>query len=74
MELVEFERVYETFRAFHAEFAADFGRKQWREHSEAYLQGLLVQSEERRNAEYNTRQPDQERPGHRQLGQADLHQ
>lgn len=51
MELVEFERVYETFRAFHAEFAPDFGRKQWCENSEAYLQGLLVQTEERRNAE-----------------------
>jgi SRSO17 transposase len=51
MELAEFDRVYETFRAFHAEFAPDFGRKQWRENSEAYLQGLLVQTEERRNAE-----------------------
>ena len=27
------------------------GRKQWREHSRHYLQGLLVQSQERRNAE-----------------------
>jgi SRSO17 transposase len=51
MELEEFERVYVTFRAFHAEFAPDFGRKQWREHSGDYLQGLLVQTEERRNAE-----------------------
>lgn len=51
MELEEFERVYDTFRAFHAEFAPDFGRKQWREQSEPYLQGLLVQCEERRNAE-----------------------
>jgi SRSO17 transposase len=51
MELSEFERVEATFRAFHAEFAPDFGRKQWREHSGNYLQGLLVQTEERRNAE-----------------------
>lgn len=51
MELEEFERVYESFQAFHAEFAPDFGRKQWREHSGDYLQGLLVQAEERRNAE-----------------------
>jgi SRSO17 transposase len=51
MDLEAFERVDATFRAFHAEFAPDFGRKQWREHSQDYLQGLLVQSEERRNAE-----------------------
>src|SRR5437667_1993323 len=51
MELAEFERVYDSFCAFHAEYAPDFGRKQWRENSEQYLQGLLVQAEERRNAE-----------------------
>jgi SRSO17 transposase len=51
MDLEAFERVEATFRAFHAEFAPDFGRKQWREHSQDYLQGLLVQTEERRNAE-----------------------
>jgi SRSO17 transposase len=51
MELQEFERVYESFQAFHAEFAPDFGRKQWREHSGDYLRGLLVEAEERRNAE-----------------------
>src|SRR5947209_12711778 len=51
MELEEFERVAASFQAFHAEFAPDFGRKQWREHSGDYLQGLLVQAEERRNAE-----------------------
>src|SRR5437870_10024861 len=51
MELAELERVYDSFCAFHAEFAPDFGRKQWREHSLDYLQGLLVQAEERRNAE-----------------------
>ena len=32
-------------------FAASFGRKQWREHSGNYLQALLVQDQERRNAE-----------------------
>jgi len=51
MDLQEFERVYPLFCAFHAEYAPDFGRKQWRENSEPYLQGLLVQAEERRNAE-----------------------
>jgi SRSO17 transposase len=51
MDLKEFERVYASFQAFHAKFASDFGRKQWREHSGDYLQGLLVQAEERRNAE-----------------------
>jgi SRSO17 transposase len=51
MDIAEFERVYGSFRAFHAEYAPDFGRKQWRERSEPYLQGLLVQAEERRNAE-----------------------
>src|SRR5438270_11295519 len=51
MDLQEFERVCASFCAFHAEYAPDFGRKQWRETSEHYLQGLLVQAEERRNAE-----------------------
>jgi SRSO17 transposase len=51
MNVEAFEHVYLSFRALHAEFAADFGRKQWRETSEPYLQGLLVQTEERRNAE-----------------------
>jgi SRSO17 transposase len=51
MDQQEFERVYASFQEFHAEFAPDFGRKQWREHSGHYLQGLLVQAEERRNAE-----------------------
>ena len=31
--------------------AASFGRKQWRDHSGNYLQALLVQDQERRNAE-----------------------
>ena len=45
------EQVYEAFREFHDYFAPAFGRKQSRELSRYYLQGLLVQSEERRNAE-----------------------
>ena len=51
MDVAAFERVYESFREFHACFAVAFGRKQWREHSQHYLQALLVQSQERRNAE-----------------------
>src|SRR5713101_2798045 len=51
MDLQEFERGYGSFCAFHAEYAPDFGRKQWRENSQPYLQGLLVQAEERRHAE-----------------------
>ena len=49
MDVAAFERVYESFREFHAFFAVAFGRKQWREHSKHYLQAL--QSQERRNAE-----------------------
>lgn len=51
MELQEFERVAATFDAFHTEFAPLFGRRECRERSRDYLQGLLVQAEERRNAE-----------------------
>ena len=51
MDVAAFERVHECFREFHGFFAAAFGRKQWREHSRHYLQALLVQSQERRNAE-----------------------
>ena len=51
MEAGAFERVYEAFGEFHAFFASAFGRKQWREHSRYYLQALLVQSQERRNAD-----------------------
>ena len=51
MDVAAFERVYESFREFHTFFAAAFGRKQWLEHSRHYLQALLVQSQERRNAE-----------------------
>src|SRR5438067_2148976 len=51
MDPEQFEHVHEAFLAFHAEFAPHLGRKQWRERSRDYLRGLLVQSEERRNAE-----------------------
>ena len=46
-----FEQVYGSFRDFHAYFAPLFGRRETREHSGRYLQALLVQSGERRNAE-----------------------
>ena len=51
MDAESFERVHDNFQQFHAFFAASFGRKQWREHSRNYLQALLVQARERRNAE-----------------------
>jgi SRSO17 transposase len=51
MDPEQFERVQEAFLAFHVEFAPHLGRKQWRERSRDYLRGLLVQGEERRNAE-----------------------
>jgi len=51
MNVSDFEGILEAFRAFHAEFAPAFGRKQWRERSQQYLQALLVQSQERCNAE-----------------------
>ncbi len=51
MEARAFERVYEAFSEFHAFFAPAFGRKQWREHNRHYLQALLVQAQERHNAE-----------------------
>ena len=51
MEAAEFQRVYESFGEFHSFFGPAFGRKQWREHSGNYLQALLVQGQERRNAE-----------------------
>ena len=51
MDAASFQRVYDSFQEFHAFFAPSFGRKQWREHSRNYLQALLVQAQERRNAE-----------------------
>jgi SRSO17 transposase len=46
-----FERIEDSFRQFHAQFAPAFGRKQWRERGQDYLRGLLVQAAERGNAE-----------------------
>ena len=51
MEAAAFEEVYEAFGDFHAYFGPLFGRREWRDHSRTYLQALLVQSQERRNAE-----------------------
>ena len=54
MDAVNFERIYDGLQ-FHAFFAHAFGRKQWRERSRNYLQALLVQAGERRNAEVRVR-------------------
>ena len=51
MDATEFQRVYAAFEEFHSFFAPAFGRKQRRERGRNYLQALLVQSQERRNAE-----------------------
>ena len=51
MDAAAFEQVYGSFRDFHAYFAPLFGHRETREHSGHYLQALLVQSGERRNAE-----------------------
>ena len=51
MDAAALERVHDAFQEFQAYFAPAFGRKQPRELSRHYLQGLLVQSGERRNAE-----------------------
>ena len=51
MDAGEFQRVYEAFGELHSFFASAFGRKQWQEHSGSYIRALLVQSQERRNAE-----------------------
>ena len=51
MDAAAFERVYGAFQDFHAYFAALFGRRETRDHSRQYLQALLAQSGERRNAE-----------------------
>ena len=51
MDAASFERIYDSFQKFHTFFAASFGRKQWWENSRNYLQALLVQAQERRNAE-----------------------
>ena len=51
MDAAAFEQVYEAFGEFHTFFGPLFGRRESREHSRNYLQALLVQSGERRNAE-----------------------
>jgi SRSO17 transposase len=51
MDIQDLSLVRETFEAFHAHFAPAFGRKQWRKRSRDYLQALLVQNQERCNAE-----------------------
>ena len=51
MDAADFEQVYGDFQDFHAYFAPLFGRRETRDHGRHYLQALLVQSGERRNAE-----------------------
>ena len=51
MDAAAFDQVYGAFQDFHAYFAVLFGRRETRDHSRHYLQALLVQSGERRNAE-----------------------
>ena len=51
MDVEAFEQVYGAFRDFHAYFAPLFGRSESRNHSQNYLRALLVQSQDRRNAE-----------------------
>ena len=51
MDAAAFEQVYGAFGDFHAYFAPLFGRSESRDHSQNYLGALLVQSQDRRNAE-----------------------
>ncbi len=51
MDAAAFEQIYLDFQEFHAYFAGLFGRMETRERSGHYLQALLLQSGERRNAE-----------------------
>ena len=51
MDAAAFEQIYETFGDFHSHFSPLFGRRETRDRSQRYLQALLVQSGERRNAE-----------------------
>jgi SRSO17 transposase len=51
MDVQDFERVTEAFEEFHSFFAPAFGRKECRENSQQYLHALLVQAQERKNAE-----------------------
>ena len=50
MDAAAFDQIYQDFQEFHAYFAGLFGRRETRERSGHYLQALLVQSGERRNA------------------------
>ncbi len=51
MDTTAFGQMYGAFGDFQAYFASLFGCRETREHSPYYLQALLVQSGERRNAE-----------------------
>ena len=51
MDAAAFEQVYEAFGEFHSFFAPLFGRSESRDHSQNYLRALLVQFQDRRNAE-----------------------
>ena len=51
MDAAAFEKVHEAFGEFHSFFAPLFGRSESRDHSQNYLRALLVQSQDRRNAE-----------------------
>ena len=51
MDASAFEQVYGVFQDFHAYFGPLFSRREARDHSRHYIQALLVQSGERRNAE-----------------------
>ena len=51
MDAAAFEQVYEAFGEFHSFFAPLFGRRESRDHSQNYLRALLMQSQDRRNAE-----------------------
>ena len=51
MDAAVFEQVHGAFQEFHAYFGPLFGHRKSRDHSRHYLQALLVQSGERRDAE-----------------------
>jgi SRSO17 transposase len=51
VDAAQFSQVAQTFARFHARFAPLFGRREAQERSRQYLQGLIVQQTDRRNAE-----------------------
>jgi SRSO17 transposase len=51
MDAARFTQVAQTFARFQARFAGLFGRREAQERSSQYLQGLIVQQTDRRNAE-----------------------